>query len=251
MEEKEWTKERLEELARRSYDSGRFTFTTFLSMAELSDFYEIEHSLHYAGPKVWGGSEAAERAVIRFGDPESMGYEEEFPIAILEITPLADKFADDLSHRDFLGALMNLGINRNTLGDIFVRDKHAYLFCRDTMVDYIRENLTRVRHTTVQVRPLENIEELPKPVIREQTVQMQSLRIDAVIAKAYNMSRQTSLELFPRGLVFLNGRICTENSKSVKTGDVISVRGYGKMVLAEVGGLSKKGKLNVVIGIYV
>lgn len=244
-------KERFTELADRSYAGSTYTFTSFLSMAELSDFYEIESSLRYAHPTVWGGSEASERVMIRFGSPEELGYEEPFPIAILEITPLMDKFADDLSHRDFLGALMNLGINRNTLGDIFVKDKKAFLFCRDTMVDFITENLTRVRHTSVKIRVLESVDELPSPEIRDIMVQLPSLRIDALVAKAYNLSRTASVEYFQRNLVFLNGRSCTENAKAVKEGDIVSVRGHGKMVLSEVCGSSKKGKLNVRVGIYV
>ena len=103
-------------------------------MAELSSFYEEKRSLEYAKPTVFGGTEASERAVVRFGDPEAFGYEEDFPIDILAIVPLADKFADDLTHRDFLGALMSLGIERSLLGDIIVTGKKAYLFCLNAWI---------------------------------------------------------------------------------------------------------------------
>ena len=124
MEDTELIKKRLSELADRSYSKGQFTFTQFLNMAELSVYYEIGKTLNYAKPSVYGGYEGAERAVVRFGNPEELGYEEAFPIDLLEISPVAEKFADDLTHRDFLGALMNLGIERELLGDIIVTGKN-------------------------------------------------------------------------------------------------------------------------------
>lgn len=143
---------RFKELADRSYNKGQFTFTRFLSLAELSAFKYEESNLKYASPVIYGGYEEAERVLIRFGNKDELGYEEQFPIDILEITPLAEKFADDLTHRDFLGALMSLGIERELLGDIIVRGKKAYLFCLESISDYIIENLMSVKHTSVSVK---------------------------------------------------------------------------------------------------
>ena len=95
-------------------------------MAELDAFHRMEQELFYAHPVLFGGSEEAERMVVRFGDPEDMGYEEAFPITLLKIEPLLQKYADALGHRDFLGALMNLGIERSTLGDIFIKDNCGF-----------------------------------------------------------------------------------------------------------------------------
>lgn len=75
-----------------------------------------------------GGVDGCERQILRFGDEESLGYDAGFPICCIEIKPLIEKFADALTHRDYLGALMHLGIERSTLGDIMIRDKTAYLF---------------------------------------------------------------------------------------------------------------------------
>lgn len=83
MEEKDSVKSRLKDLADHSFSGNRFTFTGFLSMAELSEYYEIERELAYASPMVFGGSESCERCMIRFGNPEILGYEEDFPIVIL------------------------------------------------------------------------------------------------------------------------------------------------------------------------
>ncbi|MCQ2544091.1 MAG: YlmH/Sll1252 family protein [Lachnospiraceae bacterium] len=220
-------------------------------MAELSEYYEIERELAYASPMVFGGSESCERCMIRFGNPEILGYEEDFPIVILEIKPVAMKFADDLNHRDFLGALMNLGINRNTLGDIKITGKSAILFCRDSMKDYIIENLIKVKHTSISINEIRDVGEIGEVKTKEKVIQLSSARIDAVISKAYNLSRNASLELFRTGKVYLNGRECSENAKTVVDNDIISVRGYGKMQFKACESVSRKGKLNCIISMFV
>ena len=219
-------------------------------MAELSVFYDYENELRYASPEIFGGCEIAERKMIRFGDEKDIGYVIDFPIVALRISPLAAKFADKLNHRDFLGALMNLGIKREVLGDIYVKDKAALVFCKDTIANYIMENLTRVKHTSVKVEVSDNTDDLITPTLEDKVIQVASVRIDAVIAKAYNMSRQEVLTPFKSGFVFLNGRVCTENAKTLSSGDIISDRGYGKFEFAEELNVSKKGKTNCKIRIY-
>jgi RNA-binding protein YlmH len=249
MEETEFTKKRFAELADRSYTKGQFTFTQFLGMADLSLFYEEKRTLDYVKPTVFGGYDGAERAVVRFGDPESLGYEENFPIDILAIVPLVDKFADDLTHRDFLGALMSLGIERSLLGDIIVTGKKAYIFCLERISDFIIENLISVKHTSVSVRKAEteDIKDIPRGFEKEKMIQVASERIDAVIAKVYNVSRSATMEYFAQKKVFLNGRQTENTSLALKQDDVVTVRGYGRFKLAEIVGTSRKGKLNILV----
>ncbi len=241
---------RLKDLADRSYNTGQFTFTDFLGMADLSMFYKNEKDFIFAHPTAFGGCSEAERKIIRFGDPGELGYSVDFPISALSIRPLSKKFSDDLNHRDFLGALMNLGIKRELLGDIFVKENEALLFCKEGIAAFITENLTRVKHTSVKVETAENIDDITAPTKAEKIIQVASARIDAVIAKVYNFSRQDAIALFPSGLVYLNGMECTENAKALKAGDVIAVRGRGKFEYDRESGLSKKGKLNCVVLIY-
>ena len=242
--------QRLRELAERSYNNGQYTFTDFMSLAELAVYYENESELKFAHPELFGGSELSERKMLRFGSEDELGYVQEFPITALSIRPLASKFADDLNHRDFLGALMNLGIKREMLGDIFVKDKEACVFCRDNIAQFIIDNLTRVKHTSVNTEIAGNVDEITAPDMEEKVIQVSSQRIDAVIARVYNLSRQEALDLFPAGLVYLNGRNLTENAKQLSASDVISVRGRGKFEYTQELGLSKKGKLNCRVRIY-
>lgn len=242
--------QRIGDLAERSYNNNQYTFTNFLSVAELSAFYESQKEFAYAKPAVWGGCEVAERCMIRFGDAQEWGYEEDFPIAAIEIKPLQEKFADNLNHRDFLGALMNLGIKREMLGDIFVKGNAACVFCVASMAEYIVDNLTRIKHTSIMAKVSEDVSDITKPDMKEMILQVASQRVDAVIAKTYNMSRNTAVELFPKSLVFINGRICTENAKPLKQGDTVSVRGFGKLRYDGETGISKKGKLNCRVWLY-
>lgn len=241
---------RLIELAKRSYETNSFTFTDFLSMAELSDFYEIESVLGYACPTLNGGCDMSERKMIRFGDPVEFGFEQPFPIDTLIIEPLNEKFSDNLNHRDFLGALMNLGIKRQMLGDIFVKNNKACLFCKDSISEYITDSLSRIKHTSVKVRKGEDTSDITSPTLLDKTIQISSNRLDAIISKVYNLSRNDSLMLFQSGLVYINARQCTENAKKVMPKDVISVRGHGRFEFDGELNISKKGKLNCLVKIY-
>lgn len=245
--EDELLKKRFMELSKRSYNDSRFTFTNFLSLAELSVFYETIKEIPGVEYSVFGGTEDAERVIVRFGSEDELGYSEAFPITILEISPLMEKFSDDLTHRDFLGALMNLGIEREVLGDILLKKNKAYLFVLNSMVEYISKELTRVKHTSIKVRIVDSIPETDKYVPSEKLIQVASLRIDAVIARVHNLSRGDAIELFTEKKVFLNGHLCENNSKMLSEKDKVTVRGFGRFEVFEIVGKSKKGKENIKI----
>ena len=116
---------RINELAEKSYSENRFVFTDFLDMSQLSTYYSLERDLSYVGTSVSGGTDGCERCMVRFGSPDSLGYEEAFPIVLLHISPVQKKFSDALTHRDFLGSVIGLGIERAKLGDIIVRDNEG------------------------------------------------------------------------------------------------------------------------------
>lgn len=243
-------KNRFHDLAEKSFRQGIFTFTGFLGLAEQEVFWREASGFRSVGYCLEGGCEGADRVVVRFGDPQELGYEAPFPIACVHIRPLSQKFADELSHRDFLGALMNLGIERSTVGDIKVGESQAYLFCLDSIADFICENLGQVRHTHVKCSRTEGAEDIPREEPQALTIHVQSLRTDAVLARVYNLSRDKSLELFRAGKVYVNGRLCENNSRQLKCGDAVNARGYGKFVLTGEPRETRKGKLSVEAAVY-
>lgn len=250
MEAEELLKKRFRELARKCYQNNQFTFTGFLSLADMACFYELEKELSYVAYKAWGGSEFCERVMLRFGSGKELGYEEEFPITCLMAKPAAAKFADELTHRDFLGALMNLGIDRSMLGDIMLVENTGYIFCADSMSDFIIENLCKVKHTSVLCEKAEEIPDFAGKDRQEVKIQIASERIDGVVAKVYGLSRGEAIERFRQKKVFINGRLCENNSRQLSSGDTVSVRGHGKFEYSGVQSVSKKGKINAAIVRY-
>ena len=243
-------KNRFRDLADKSFGQNMFTFTGFLGLSDQDVFWKMEPELRYAGCTLYGGCEDADRVMIRFGNVNELGYEVPFPIVCIHISPLVAKFADKLSHRDFLGALMNLGIERSTIGDIKVGDKEAYLFCQDTIAEYICENLEQIKHTHVKCCITEEYTHVFQEEPVRKSIQISSERVDAVIAKVYNQSRSEVLELFRTGKIFINGRLCENNSRLLKQGDVVNARGYGKFVFSGEARETRKGKLNVEVSVY-
>ncbi|MDE7268478.1 MAG: hypothetical protein K2N89_13530 [Lachnospiraceae bacterium] len=243
-------KKRLAELANKAYANSQYLFTSFLSLAELNIYYQMERELSYVPVTIFGGTADCERVMLRFGDEELCGYEEPFPIACVEIAPLVEKFGEELNHRDYLGALMNLGIERATLGDIVIIGKHAFLFCTEKMSSYIIDELDKVRHTSVRC---EIAKEIPKSTVtrlERKTFQVSAARADSIIAKLYNLSRSESVDLFRAKKVFVNGRLNENNSGQLKSGDKVSVRGFGRFAFVGVSGETRKGKLNVEADVY-
>lgn len=243
-------KNRLFELADKSYSRSIYTYTPFLGLSEQQVFHAVSKELSYAAYGMEGGAPMCERKIIRFGSPDTLGYDESYPIAYLEITPVTPKFAEALTHRDFLGAVMNLGIERSTIGDIFIQEKGAVLFCHENIAAYITDNLNKVKHTNVKCRIPEGGLKLQEAQPRTVSVTVASARIDAVVSKIYNISRSSALELFGAGKIFVNGILMENASYQLKASDAVTVRGYGKFLYYGQSGTSKKGKDRIEAGIF-
>lgn len=247
----ELLKKRLAELAEKSYRNNQYVFTNFLNMAEMNAFYEMRKEISYIPFTAFGGTENCERLMLRFGSEELFGYEEPFPIVCIQAEPLIEKFADNFSHRDFLGAIMNLGIEREVVGDIAIKGKRAYIFCTEKIAPYIAENLVQVKHTSMRCVVLEEAPEILKPMFEKREVTAASERIDAILGKLCNLSRSQSILAFREKKVFVNGRQCENNSYQLKPKDVVTFRGFGKFVYEGMKYETKKGKVCAEVSVYV
>lgn len=246
----ELTEKRIRELADRSYKNSIYTFTEFLSLSEQETFFGIERELGYVKPILYGGAEENERRILRFGDPDSLGYEEPFPVTCLLAEPLILKFSDALNHRDYLGALMNLGIERALIGDILVKNNTAVIFCLERIAGYICDNLTRVRRTSIKVSRKDELPELFRPELEEIRITVGSERLDSVVAAVFHLSRTRSLELFRGKRIAVSGRLTENNSAHCRDGDVISVRGFGKFRIGHIGGTTARGRTVITVQVY-
>lgn len=254
MDEEKILRARLKELAERAYKQNVYTFSAFLAPADMSVLDAMREELSFIHYESFGGCEWCERQMVRFGSEEMFGYAAEWPICILKAEPLAEKFADELSHRDFLGAVMNLGIERSTLGDIFVKEgKRAYIFCQEGIAGYIAENLTKIKHTNVRCGQMElscredgqnPLSELAPQLLDIECI-VSAPRFDAVLAALIKCSRNETVKLFKAGKVILNGRVTEKNSIALREGDVFSVRGYGKYRYCGTGNETRKGRVYI------
>ena len=143
---------RLVELSRIAYQRGIVTFSDFLNLNELNILHTTPKDQFLCRYETFGGYNLAERQIAAFL-PDALYYDWEYPISALKITPAYPKFAEKLGHRDILGSLMQLGIDRCKLGDILVGEQEAYLLCEETVADYFAEHLEKIRHTLVKVEP--------------------------------------------------------------------------------------------------
>ncbi len=241
---------RLQELADRAYSENRYLYTDFLGMPELAVYHAMERELSFVPSESFGGTDTCERRMVRFGSEEMCGYPEEYPIRLLKVEAVQEKFADTLTHRDFLGSVLGLGLEREKIGDIFLRENAGYLFVHADVSGYIRENLTFVKHTKVRVTELSEVPEELAPKLREETLVVSGNRIDSIIARLYHMSREEAQRLVHGEQIFINGRIVTQVSKALKDGDVVSVRHHGRFRFRGEGSRTKKDRLNVKVQIY-
>lgn len=238
-------KARFVELAEKSQYNGIYTYTEFLGLLEQNLYHSMEKELKAYAPSPFGGINDSERIVIRFGDSNSIGYEEEYPITPLLISPISLKFSEELSHRDVLGALMNLGIKRSLLGDIYIKESKILIFCLDKIADFLKENLFKIRHTEVNVEDFTGNLSDYSGNTKEVDIQISSERLDAVISKVFHLSRDKAQELFKKNLVFVNGRQIQSFSYTPKSGDKITTRGFGRMTYIGLKKTTKKGNLLV------
>ena len=183
--------------------------------------------------------------------PDALYYEWSYPIKCIEIAPAYPKFADTNSHRDVLGALMNLGIAREKLGDILIKDNKAYLFVKREIADYIAEELQQVCHTIVHCVLEEPSAMAVEPELKEFEKIVASNRLDSVIAAMSGKSRSQSVVLIQSGKIFINGAECLHNTYLCKQNDVISIRGTGKFIFDGEIGTTKKSKMKIRFRQYV
>ena len=141
---------RLLELSRVAYQRGIATYSDFLNLNELNILHTTPKNEFFTQYETFGGYSDSERQMVAFL-PDALYYTHFYPIKVLKISPLQKKFAEELTHRDYLGAILHLGIERCKLGDILLIEGNAYLFVQEALADFVCENLTRIRHTSVYV----------------------------------------------------------------------------------------------------
>lgn len=244
-------------LIRRAHDKSELaekrycvTATGFLNEHEQELLSaEFEHQTSPAAV-FSGGYSGADKQMLAFV-PEYTELDENEIMAVLKCSYYKDY---ELTHRDFLGALMGLGIERDTVGDILVdnNDHFAYIVVKKEMVPFLLEEFVsagraRLSVTRAELSELEKI--IPETQIITDTVA--SLRLDAVVASGFKLSRENANALIKSGNVYLDRRVCASPDKNVPDGALVNSKGYGKFKLHLSGNISKKGRYFIKIEKYI
>ena len=234
---------RAEDLRARCEKSGDVTATGFLSPAERCAVECWAKHIPDCAVRFSGGGEDCERTAAFFL-PYYMDGEDFDPAERIRAIKLTAHFGEP-GHRDYMGALLGMGIGREWLGDIAVHGDTAYIFCLPS-VEKLLLGIDKVGRFSVSAEsvPLASV-----PAAEKQTssvsFSVMSLRLDAVTAGMFKLSRTESVRQINAGNLSLNYRECVKTDATVREGDVISVRGLGKGTITGTGGVSRKGRLFV------
>ncbi len=250
MEREDLLARRIQELADLADRRGCVTFTDFLNLNEQNILHQTLQKFSWINGETFGGYEGAERQIAAFV-PDALAYDWEYPIACVRVEPSNARFAEALTHRDILGALMNLGIDRAKTGDIALFGEKWYLFCHSTLASVVCDELTRIRHTSVKCMVVNLSEFSYTPKTETVRGSVASVRLDSVMALAFHASRSSLLSLIEDGKVFVNGKLIMTNAYALKDDDIVSVRGFGKFRYKAAIGQTKKGRCMVEIERYV
>ena len=235
----------MEDFADKALETG-FTASKFLTPAE-AGLVRSHFKLSRVEPCFDGGFNDAERVRAVFVNPDWGEYVRTDLFSVLRL-----KHRDPLTHRDILGALMALGIARDTVGDIVCEPQTSVFVCLPELSGYIAENLTKAGRVGVSVSEID-LDELPDKqenlTIKTDTVA--SLRLDAMLCAAFGLPRSKAALLISTGRVNVDHQPCLHPAKELNEGTLLSVRGLGRVKLLEIGGESRKGRTFVSLGLYV
>lgn len=231
----------------------KLAHSDFLDPHQVQLAEKLLHSVCDCEYSFSGGFAMAERAVVLFrhefaSDEKWDQYQDEI-LKSIEIRPLC---RNSLSHRDYLGALMSLGIRREVTGDILVREESCSIIVLSEIADYIAGNLSKVGNIGVDVT-ISGIMGLstPEPKGSEIKTTLAALRLDSLCAHSFGLSRSKAAEFIKAGKVQLNWETSLSTDKSVREGDTVSLRGKGRAVLDKVGGKTKKDRIAISIKKFV
>lgn len=229
----------------RALRAARFdgaAFGDFMSMDELTLFRERSRYLPDCEIAEYGGYPDAERKMPGFNAGDGS-----FPIKALKIS---GKRMDALTHRDYLGALMALGLDRHKIGDIVVSPEGAVVFAAADIADYIANTLGEVGRSAVQTEAADPASlDLGPREFKEIRGTVATPRLDSLTALMTGRGRSAACDLIKAGRVYVNGSATQRTDMKVAHGDVITVRGFGKAAV-EMGGLSKKDRIFVTLKKY-
>lgn len=246
---------RIEDKARQCSDNSMITNSVFLDMHERSVVSSANIDLNGAKMFFYGGFGECERSIALFM-PEYITeepaeyfekYPDDEPLAIVEISK--DRFSPALGHRDYLGAMMALGIKREMTGDIVVDESGCKIAVLTKLAPFIAENLGKAGRGTLKakiIHPCE-VKETAKAVGVHESFTVSSVRLDSIIKNAFHLSRGAAVEAIESGIIYVNDVECAKSDRKITAGDKIVFRRKGRIIINRCSEVTKKGRIIVEI----
>ncbi len=230
--------------AEQAIKTWEVVVSDFLSPPELAEAQTVMGRLTDIQLMAWGGYSQAERQRLAIARAEMPIAVESVPLAFIEIA--GNFLFDPATHRDFLGALLGTGIVREKVGDILAPgERGAQAIVVPELVEFLQLRLTQVRSVPVKVRPINSDElKIQAPKKKEMTTVEASLRLDAIASAGFGMSRSKMADLITAGEVRVNWKEITSASHALKSGDLVSIRGKGRLEVGEIA-VTKKDRYRV------
>lgn len=226
-------------------------FTDFLDMAKSGKFLEMLSYERDLQVMAFGGTEDTERRMLGFAPDYMELKKEDFPICALRIRKNKKFGQTDLSHRDYLGSILGLGIDRGKIGDIFVGEEETICFVEEEIASYISANLQKVSRTPVEVTETQIESVSVEKEMEVRRISVASLRLDAVAGAALHLARGKVQDYISAEKANVNWSVTTNTSYLLKEGDMVSVRGFGRFRVLSIEGRTKKDRIVVEVGIYI
>ncbi len=230
--------------AEQAIKTWEIVLTDFFSPPVLAEVQSIFSKLTEVDILTWGGYPQAERQRVALSRPDIPLDQSQIELAALDIA--GNFLFDPATHRDFLGSILGTGIVRDKVGDIIVLgERGAQVIVVPEMVDFLTTSLTQVRSVSVKTQPIDFSElKIRPPKKKEMTTVEASMRLDAIASAGFGMSRSKMADAITAKDVRVNWKEVTQASYNVKSGDLISVRGKGRLEVGEVS-MTKKQRYRV------
>ena len=219
--------------------------TDFYNPFEVKELISLINTYDTISFSLIGNEDSESKAILIYPDymdePEASEY-----ISLVKI----DKKDYEIAHKDVLGSILSLGIRREKLGDIIIKDDAIYFYIKNEILDYVLLNLEKIKNYGVEPEVIDLKSKISREVeYEEKLIACASLRIDLVLANVYNLSRSDAKSAIEAGLVKLNYKVTYKISEVLNVGDLVSLRRRGRFIIGDYLGLSKKDKAKLIIKI--
>ena len=234
----------------------KIEYTDFLDMYQVALVEGFLRKNQFENYKLYGGYENAERKILityseKFND-DMLEKNYDKILKVVRVT-LPEEDKGKYSHRNYLGGIVKLGLKREKVGDIIVGEEGADIITLNDFSDILKTelpSLTRFENAKVEIEEIKNLRKLELKV-EEVTIIVPSLRLDNIVSDLARTSRSKASQIIAQERVFVNGQNETKNSKQLKLGDIVTIRGKGRFVIKEFTGTTRSGRTVVLIEKYV